>query len=79
MVDSQPQSPGGGGGQGAHQGTIEQRYKYPSIQPVPYINDKSRKLAMQRRPLTATAKAKQSVHLRLYQQDLEKTRIYQAK
>jgi len=57
------------------QQALEAKYLYPQIQPVPQINDKSRRLALQKRPQTS----QQPVHLRLYQQELQKTKIALAK
>ena len=54
---------------------LELRYRHPQIQPVPHISEKSRRLALQRRPQLA----QQPVHIRLYQQELEKTKFALAK
>lgn len=47
----------------------------PYMQPVPYISEKSRKIAMQKRPQSSH----QAVHTRLYKQDLQKNKIALAK
>ncbi|TNV85154.1 hypothetical protein FGO68_gene11081 [Halteria grandinella] len=54
------------------QQALEMRYRHPQIQPVPHISERSRRLALLKRP---PHNAQQPVHIRLYNQELEKTQI----
>mmetsp|Transcript_34058 Transcript_34058/g.33252 ORF Transcript_34058/g.33252 Transcript_34058/m.33252 type:complete len:202 (+) Transcript_34058:780-1385(+) len=53
------------------------KYAHPHLQKAPIINGKSKKLAMNKRPMTHYQG--KSVHERLYKHDLEKTKIAYAK
>jgi len=71
-----PSKPQGMRARSPIQNALEMKYRHPYIQPVPHISDKSRRLALQRRPQTSQ---QLPVHERLHHQELEKTKLAAAK